>query len=440
MIESSANLSKIVPISLEGRMAKAETEVALGPFQVDLAGSQLFRDGLRLELRPQAFRVLEVLIRNHGKVVDYDRLMQEAWGFQVSRHTVASTVNEVKSVLGEYGSWITCQPKFGYRLTLRESEDLLRKGWYFWHQHTRHGFENALDCFQQAAEKDNSDFRPFEAISSTCLMLAGFLMREPRDCRELFERAHRRAVTLCGMTRELRLDRAFGLFIFEHNLSEAESELNALRSERPPLVHAYIRLSLLYLASGRLDEARAALLDAQAADDLAPQVGMLATVVWLFRREFRAAEESARRDVDLHPSSLMGRAFYAEALEGVGRVDEALGQYKLALALSPDALHVLADQGGCLARHGRVSEALAILEQLQRFRRSAYADAYHVALLLAALGRRDEAFQELERAFGEMAYSLLFIDVDAKADPLRADPRFVPFRNRVYRCGNATAA
>jgi tetratricopeptide (TPR) repeat protein len=242
------------------------------------------------------------------------------------------------------------------------------------------------------------------------------------------------------MTPELRLDRAFGLFVFEHKLREAESELNALRCERPPLVHAYIRLALVYLASGRLEEARAALLDAQAADDLAPQVGMLATVVRLFRREFRAAEESARRDVELHPSSLMGRAFYAEALEGVGRVDEALGQYKLALALSPDALHVLADQGGCLARHGRVSEALAILEQLQRFRRSAYVDAYHVALLLGALGRRDEAFQELERAFGEMAYSLLFIDVDAKADSLRADPRFIPFRNRVYRCGSATAA
>jgi hypothetical protein len=34
-------------------------------------------------------------------------------------------------------------------------------------------------------------------------------------------------------------------------------------------------------------------------------------------------------------------------------------------------------------------------------------------VLLAAFGRRDEAFQELERALREMAYSLLFIDVDA---------------------------
>jgi len=44
-----------------------------------------------------------------------------------------------------------------------------------------------------------------------------------------------------------------------------------------------------------------------------------------------------------------------------------------------------------------------------------------------ALGRRDEAFQELERAHDERAYSLLYIGVDAKADAIRADPRFARF-------------
>ena len=164
-------------------MAGAETEVALGPFRVDLAETRLLRDGVPLELRPQAFRALEVLIRNHGRLVDYGQMIREAWGVQVSKHTVATTENEVKNVLGEYGSWITCQPKFGYRLTMRQSEDLLRRGWRFWNQHTRVGFESALQCFQQAAENDGSDFRAFEAISSTCLMLAGFLMRQPRDCQ-----------------------------------------------------------------------------------------------------------------------------------------------------------------------------------------------------------------------------------------------------------------
>ena len=70
-----------------------------------------------------------------------------------------------------------------------------------------------------------------------------------------------------------------------------------------------------------------------------------------------------------------------------------------------------------------------------RIRRAAYVDAYHVALLLDALGRRDEAFQELERARKEKAYSLLYIGVDAKADRLRADPRFARFGRKAFRRG-----
>ena len=420
-------------------MAHVETEIALGPFRVDLAETRLLRDGVQLGLRPQAFRALEVLLRNHGRLVDYGQMIREAWGVQVSKHTVATTVNEVKSVLGEYGSWITCQPKFGYRLTMRQSEDLLRRGWYFWNQHTRIGYESALQCFQQAAENDSSDFRAFEAISSTCLMLAGFLMREPRDCHAIFLAAHRRAVALCGLTPELRLDRAFGLLIFEQNLEEAESELLAVRRERPSLVHAHIRLALLYLASGRLDEARNVMIQAKAVDELEPQLAILGTIVPLFRREFQAAEEWGRQNLDLHPSSQVGRAFYAEALEQTGRFEEALAQYRLAIALSPDALWIRADEGGCLARHGQSAAAMAILEDLQRIGRTAYVDAYHVALLLDSLGRRNEAFQALERAHEEKAYSLLYIGVDAKADALRSDPRFARFGKKALRSRAASS-
>ena len=413
-------------------MGSAETEIALGPFRVDFAETRLLRDGVPLELRPQAFRALEVLIRNHGRLVDYRQMIREAWGVQVSKHTVATTINEVKNVLGDYGSWITCQPKFGYRLTIRQSEDLLRRGWRFWNQHTRVGFENALQCFQQAAQEDSSDFRAFEAISSTCLMLAGYLMREPRDCRAIFAGAHPRAVSLCGLTPELRLDRAFALFILEQDLEKAESELLAVARERPAMIHAHIRLALLYLASGRLDEARAAMHRAKAVDELEPQLAILGTVVPLFRREFHDAEEWGRTNLDLHPSSQVGRAFYAEALERTGRFEEALAQYRLAIALSPDALWIRADEGGCLARYGRSAEATAILEDLQRIRHTGYVDAYHVALLLDALGRRDEAFQELKRAHEEKAYSLLYIGVDAKADFLRADPQFARFRGKGF--------
>jgi DNA-binding winged helix-turn-helix (wHTH) protein len=414
-------------------MLGLEETVALGPFRVDMAATRLLRDGVPLELRPRAFRAFKVLVQHTGRLVEYEQLIREAWdGTHVSKHTVNVTIGEIKEVLEEYGGWITCRPKFGYCLEIPKSEDLIRRGWHFWNQYTRAGFENALRCFELAAETDSADFRAFEGISSTYLMLAGFIMCAPRDIHRAFQSANERAVALCGLTPELRLDRAFALYLFEKRMVEAEAEILEVIRQRPKAAHAYIRLALMYLSNSRLDDARAMMLQAHAADALQPELAFLETVVALFRREFAAAVQWGKNTVDLHPGLQIGRAFYAQALEFAGQTEEALAQYRLASAMSPDTPWIRAQGARFLALHGRSAEAAALLEDLQRTRETEYVDSYQVALLLEALGRRDEAFQELERAYQENAYGLLFLDVDAKADSLRDDPRFTDLRNRVF--------
>jgi len=419
-------------------MLRVDEPIVLGPFRVDLATTRLLRDGVELELRPRAFRALRVLIQNPGRLVDYQQMLVEAWdGTHVSKHTVAVTIGEIKHVLGEYGAWINCQPKFGYRLEIPQSEILIRRGWHFWNQCTLNGYENALKSFKEAAAADGADFRAFEGISSTYIMLAGFLMRAPRDIYRPFLDAHSRAVALCGATPELRMDRAFARYVFERNLYEAESELLEIQPERPNSAQLYIHLALICLGSGRVEEARARMQQAQATNALTPELAFLGIVVRLFGREFAAAVEWGKNTLDLHPASQVGRAFYADALDYAGQLEESLAQYRLASALAPDILWIRADEARCLATHGRREEAAAILEDLKRIRTDHYVDAYHVALLLDALGQRDEAFRELERAYQENSYALLFSGLDAKAEGLRSDPRFAPFQRKALAASSA---
>jgi hypothetical protein len=54
-----------------------------------------------------------------------------------------------------------------------------------------------------------------------------------------------------------------------------------------------------------------------------------------------------------------------------------------------------------------------------------------MAFLLEALGKREEAFQELERAYTERSPALAWLDLDTKSDSLRDDPRFAALRDRV---------
>ena len=137
-------------------------------------------------------------------------------------------------------------------------------------------------------------------------------------------------------------------------------------------------------------------------------------------------------EVELHPYLHAGRFLYAQALEFSGQMDAALEQYRRARAMSPELLWMRAHEAACLARNGRRAEALKILEELQRVRESDYVDAYSIAILQEALGAKEEAFRELERALHENSALLFVQDVDRNMDPFRDDPRFASLRERLF--------
>src|SRR5262245_3818517 len=200
---------------LWGTMRVCTQEVEVGPFLIDVTTGRVLREGVELALRRQACRVFKTLSQNRGQYVEYEQMIAEAWdGIVVSRHTVDVTVGEVKKVLQEFGSWVTHRPKVGYRLNVPKSEDLVRKGWHFWNRRTREGFEKALDSFQAAAREDGTDFRVYEGLAASYLMLATYCLRPPCEVRGPFVEALDRAAALTGMTPDLRIHRAHGLHIF----------------------------------------------------------------------------------------------------------------------------------------------------------------------------------------------------------------------------------
>ncbi len=408
-------------------------QITFGPFRLDTTTTTLLRDGHELELRPQAFHALRALIHNRGRYVGYAQMINQAWdGNLVSKHTVAVTIGEVKKILGEYGCWISYRPKLGYRLDVPHSDDLVKQGWHFWSRRTREGFEKALDCFQQAAIENPSDFRAFEGISLCYLLLGTYGMRMPREMYSGFLQAHRRAVELCGLTPERRADRAHGLHLFEHKLAEAESELLRAQVESPESPEVYVRLTMLYVSQGRLDDALNILMRARTAHSLWPTVPANEILVRFFRREFDSAVACGKKALELHPYLYLGHLFYGESLEQSGKTTQALEQYRLAVIMSPDLPWLQAVEGACLARHGRRKEAMAILTELMQIRKTHYVDAYFMAVLLQALGDPDQAFQELERAYHEKSPALFAMSVDPRLDNLRQDPRFANLVGRIF--------
>jgi DNA-binding winged helix-turn-helix (wHTH) protein len=407
------------------------TEITFGPFTLDPAAARLVRDGKEVKLRPRAFHVLRVLLTHNGRSLGYEQLMKEAWeGTFVSRHTVDVTVREVKKTLGQYGPWITHRPKIGYSFEIPSSEEHIRRGWHFWNRRTREGFEHAIECFEQARRECSADFRAFEGLSVSYLALATFGMRPPREMYRGFLDAHERAVSLGGLSPEMRCNRAHGLHLFERRLDEAEAEFRRTLAEKPSLASTYVRLAMLCTTRKRYDEAIETIGRGYRADPLLPMLPVMEIAVRFFRREYDLAIQVGAKLVELHPYLQVGRAIYARALAYSGRPLEALEQCQRGSMMSPDLPWIRALEGACLANMGRTSEATAIVDSLVRLRQTEYVDAFFMAVLRISLDQREQALTELERACEENSAWLYSLGGDPGLDYFAGDARFAKLREK----------
>lgn len=407
--------------------------VAFGPFTVDLSTARVFRDGVEFPLRPQVFRVLQFLIQNPGRLIDYDEMLQGAWaGSRVSKHTVAVTVNELKAALGGYGAWISIRPGYGYSLEIPEAERFMREGQHYRNQLTKAGMYRAIACFERVAGLEGGNGRAWELLAGLYLDIAWFGIGLPRDAQKSFESAWQRALALQGLTPGLQQHRALALLLFESKLAEAEEGFRRVRDEFPAMVSASVRLATVCFMRGRADDAFDELERAEKTDPLFPSLPAVKARLLLFSGQTDAAVASARDAIALHPGCVVSRVQYADILDFADNA-EALAEYRVASTIAADLPWIRAAEARCLARQGRSAEAGEILDHLIAHRQTEFVDACHLAYLLDALGKPDEALSELRRAAAEKSPVLAWLPVDTKAYAMRGDARFAEFAPALVR-------
>lgn len=80
-------LARIRALSRRLPVATDEPTVAFGDVTVDLAAHVVTRAGSVVRLTPTEWRLLEVLLRNHDKLVTRETLLTEVWGPQYTSDT-----------------------------------------------------------------------------------------------------------------------------------------------------------------------------------------------------------------------------------------------------------------------------------------------------------------------------------------------------------------
>jgi len=92
-----------------------------GQFELDLAAGELRRNGRRVRLQPQPFKLLALLARRGGNLVGRDEIRSELWPdgtFVDFDQSVNFAIKQIREVLGDSAErplYIETVPRRGYR-------------------------------------------------------------------------------------------------------------------------------------------------------------------------------------------------------------------------------------------------------------------------------------------------------------------------------------
>jgi len=92
-----------------------------GAFELDLRSGELHKQGLRVKLQEQPFRVLNVLLHHPGEVVTRDELRASIWPadtFVDFDNSLNTSINKLREALGDSAEsprFIETVPRRGYR-------------------------------------------------------------------------------------------------------------------------------------------------------------------------------------------------------------------------------------------------------------------------------------------------------------------------------------
>lgn len=80
-------LARVNALARRPQMKDEETKLRVGDLEMDLIARKVTRGGADIDLQPREFRLLEVLMRNKGRVVTRTMLLERVWSFHFDPKT-----------------------------------------------------------------------------------------------------------------------------------------------------------------------------------------------------------------------------------------------------------------------------------------------------------------------------------------------------------------
>lgn len=305
------------------------------------------------------------------------------------------------------------------------------KGRFFWKKRAREALIRSVAYFIQAIEIDPGYAPAHAGLADVYLTQLDYNYLPPRDAFALGERA---------LIEGLRLDDTMAephtslghLRMHQFKWAAAEQQFMHAIALNPGYDTAHYYYGNLLAAYGRFDAAIAEANKALELDPLAVNTRRNRLFILYLARRYDQALGEILEALELEPSHTPLYYDLGLVYERRGEYDRAIEAFrKVSAASHSRGATVPAAIGYAQAKAGRGREAGAILKQLEELGPDQYVSLYDLALLHLALGDLEQAFARLSQAYDDYSSFLPFLNVDARFDDVRADPRFQSLLRRL---------
>ncbi len=316
------------------------------------------------------------------------------------------------------------------------------KGRYFWNMRTEEGLNKAVEYFRDAIAKDPNYALAYAGLAQTYAPLADYGILPPNEAYPMEKAAALKALQIDETLAEAHTALGNALGAYEHDPVAAEKEYKLAIELNPndATAHQWYGSWLgswflkhsetedILSPSGRDKQAIAEYRRALELDPLSMAINTMFGAILYWAGENDQAVAQLQKTIEMDRTLPIAHFWLGRVYMKKKRFQEAIEEFQKAVTLSGSHPLFVASLGSGYAVSGDTADAAKMLAQLTQLSTHRYVPAYELAILCAALGRKDEARKWLRKACQEGTCSgrdgpNVALEVDF-FDPIRSDPSY----------------
>ncbi len=305
------------------------------------------------------------------------------------------------------------------------------QGRYLWNQRSEPSLQGAIVQLRRAIELDPRFALAHAALADVHTSLGYLGYAAPSATFPVARPYALKALEIDPTLAQAHAALAYIKFYFDWDWQGAEAEFTRAIELNPndPVSHQWYAVYLL--ASGRPERGFGEVQAAHRLDPLSLAINTDIGFHHYYNGRYAEAVSQLQSVLAMKSDFLLAHLWLARALLEQGKYEGVLAETAAAEQKAREWSVLVAARGFTYGKAGRVADAEAVLQELEALSRRRFVTAYGVALVHAGLGRSDEAFRWLDRAFDERSHWLVWLRLDPRWKGLHGDARFAALISRM---------